>query len=1677
MRKIIEFIIFVGVIFLCLAFNTSAASAKREYTLTQAGEEYILSDGFIELRCGSIDECLEKAGDDFIIRFVDVASEDQISFPKGNYEISGQLNSSGIISISSGSFVSMNNMTLMMEDSAYVRIKGGSLTVTSSEIRGNGSLIKLDYSSTSRLEIDSGVICGNHDKGAIEIYNGSAIICGGDISNIGGPAIKNSSDLILASSPSIRGVGYDIVTDCHISLGLTTGEYYSSSSLEIQYEAEFFEGTLTEIFYQATERSISNIKVFDKNGKEQGLTYFEKCHHNGEKNIAGVYLPHIVKFYVGNRIVAEERLLSGEKVTPFIPSREEGYIFDNWYKDVNLSDPFYSDKKVYSSFSLYASYSLQSPTFCISSMDFMYDEKEHKLKFDSVSHVLPGGYFNYEWYKNGELISTLSELSLREVSDSGIYNCLITYTLNGKSASVYAQNIKININKKNIEYPKISSAKYSGDPLYPSVLESQYYIAEYGSGINVGLYPVTLTLKDPENTKWQDSSESTVTLYFEVTKADNKWIVDPTVADAYVGSGLSPFAMAAFGDVIFLYSATESGSYTRDVPKSAGCYYMKAAVSESADYSGLMSDPVSFNILAEEVIGLKLISNPDRIEYLAFEKLDTQGLAVCAVYNSGREEEIEHQRLIFVYNNSDCLRVGDDQVMIEYLGATVVLSVNVSPLSYDLSSFSFSDSTVVYNGNYQTASLPPYIPQVGLDGIPLICSISGGGVNVGEYRIVASFSSESRDYIIPEDITATLTVLPLEVSLMWEDTEFIYDSTSKVPRASFIDVNGVVRSVKICGAAVYANNGYVASAAAYSDNYIFSNPTVTYDIKKADYDVSSVLWSFAMSTYTGEPIEVVITNLPEGVIVIGYTDNCAINVGKYMATAAFSYDAKNYNPPAINPHEWEITRAEYDMSGVEFMSCEYEYDGLEHFPTQIGEMPIGKDGIELGYTFSRGAINVAEGEVSVVITFHTKSKNYITPDMVISKVKILPKGIYVLWIDDNFVYDGSFHAPTAVCDEAEITVTGYGKNAGEYIATAKSNNPNFRVINSNCNYKIEKAKNYWLEHPTISDFYESQSPNPEAKPYFGLVIFSYYRDEALNNESLPNTSGIYYLVASVPESENFKELVSVPVPFTCMEVKPIGIRCEINGVPVAFSTLEGILSAYLLFNDNSEKVIEYSDLSIYYQNADTLRYKDTECSIFYDEFSAKLEIKVSKAEYDISSVFWNITSVEYDGEYHAPVLCGLPAGVSIISYSSHPVISAGEYEFSVELSYDSDNYFEPHVPVCNFSINKAIVQVINDQTFEYCGRTIYLEKNDLFYPEINSEIINSGSYYVKYVLSDKENYIFDNESYYCYANIIVLPKILYVKVSDFQLYLFERNINPEYTIEGLIEGVDPPEFYYYIDEDKIYVKTDDPNYLLDIEYGKLDQVNYPSESMKRKILIVVFVAVAIMLVVILLVKKRDDISDAILMRKAKSRNKDGLGYVDNSPKIGLPQITENVDHNLLIGKNNNRLISTSDSGEDPSNKSNFINTCQCEETEFCDLSFEREEDDIKSEHIRESNEPSIVIEETYANSMITDDMASCLIKNEREIIYTDGKAKSIINVDTLSRNFIADDRVDVNILKEKSLVPYDTNYIKVLARGAIDKPLHVFANEFSLPAVKMILLSGGEATKVISIEKETNTNH
>jgi ribosomal protein L18E len=107
----------------------------------------------------------------------------------------------------------------------------------------------------------------------------------------------------------------------------------------------------------------------------------------------------------------------------------------------------------------------------------------------------------------------------------------------------------------------------------------------------------------------------------------------------------------------------------------------------------------------------------------------------------------------------------------------------------------------------------------------------------------------------------------------------------------------------------------------------------------------------------------------------------------------------------------------------------------------------------------------------------------------------------------------------------------------------------------------------------------------------------------------------------------------------------------------------------------------------------------------------------------------------------------------------------------------------------------------------------------------------------------------------------------------------------------------------------------------------------------------------------------------------------------------------------------------------------------------------------------------LAVDETHANSVLSDSVAKQLLEYSDERIKTAGKGWCYVNVDTLSRSFESGSTVDINSMKEHGIIPKGALCVKVLGGGIIDKPLKVKANKFSASAIKMVALTGGEAIK------------
>ena len=123
----------------------------------------------------------------------------------------------------------------------------------------------------------------------------------------------------------------------------------------------------------------------------------------------------------------------------------------------------------------------------------------------------------------------------------------------------------------------------------------------------VGSYRVVVELAGNDN-----YNSASTTLNFVISQATNTWTEELSIKGwTYNDKANNPTAKAQYGDVTFTYSSEENGTYTNEVPKNAGTWYVKATVAGTENYTGLESRPVAFEIAKaiptyEKVTGLVL---------------------------------------------------------------------------------------------------------------------------------------------------------------------------------------------------------------------------------------------------------------------------------------------------------------------------------------------------------------------------------------------------------------------------------------------------------------------------------------------------------------------------------------------------------------------------------------------------------------------------------------------------------------------------------------------------------------------------------------------------------------------------------------------------------------------------------------------------------------------------------------------------------------------------------------------------------------------------------------------------------------------------------------------------------------------------------------------------------------
>ena len=472
------------------------AAEGAGYAISMEGDTAVLSSSGAILGRGEIGELLAKLPDNSSIKFVDAVSAASIEIPKGTYTFSGRLDLlSGSITVREGSVLLLSNFKIDSSDTscATFSVRGGTLGISSSEISAAGVAILSDYSQggVTSLE-DTTVKCSSADA-AVILTAGSLSVKSGSIKNTLGAAIESHGALTLSADPEISGVPTDIFTDRAISLSLGDVVYNARYALDVVLLGVFSEGYAYEIFNKATEGAISRISLSDKNGKAYELTYFDSHPSFGEKSVAAVYLPFALKFTDGTKVISTVYALKGEGVSLPDAPKKEGYEFSYW--STAHGEQFDQSLGASESVTLYPHYKLCAPAFKISSVSATYTGEEHTLTFSEVSHPLDaqGGFCEFVWYKSGQIVSRGASVPLKNVSDSGEYSCLVTYSYASDSSSVLVEGISVTISPKQIDAPTLPDAVYDGTLKMPLGIDSSLFVFECDGFTDAGVYPWAVT--------------------------------------------------------------------------------------------------------------------------------------------------------------------------------------------------------------------------------------------------------------------------------------------------------------------------------------------------------------------------------------------------------------------------------------------------------------------------------------------------------------------------------------------------------------------------------------------------------------------------------------------------------------------------------------------------------------------------------------------------------------------------------------------------------------------------------------------------------------------------------------------------------------------------------------------------------------------------------------------------------------------------------------------------------------------------------------------------------------------------------------------------------------------------------------------------------------------------------
>jgi hypothetical protein len=269
----------------------------------------------------------------------------------------------------------------------------------------------------------------------------------------------------------------------------------------------------------------------------------------------------------------------------------------------------------------------------------------------------------------------------------------------------------------------------------------------------------------------------------------------------------------------------------------------------------------------------------------------------------------------------------------------------------------WSNTNLTYNGVAQapTAKILTELPE---GAATAMIEIVGGWIDAGSYTVTAIETSGNYRIINSEE---TLTIAPHELTLIWSNTEMIYNGEEQMPSAVLevgpiagdtvnitVELNGINSAISV--------NEYVAIASIDNDNYVLTNPTQSFTIEKLIVPAPAI----PSAIYNGE------VQWPEILENDLYTvqNEGGTNAGEYDVVLTLN-DSNNYKWADTDEASVTLTFV-IERQILEVDLEDAEYNGEAQLPELLTDVP---------YTLVTSEGVVAPGNYEVVLRL-TDSVNY-----------------------------------------------------------------------------------------------------------------------------------------------------------------------------------------------------------------------------------------------------------------------------------------------------------------------------------------------------------------------------------------------------------------------------------------------------------------------------------------------------------------------------------------------------------------------------------------------------------------------------------------------------------------------------------------------------------------------------